>query len=434
MPDSSWSIAAAYLFPVEEDPIPDAYLTIGRNRILEYGPRRGRPVELDLGAVAIVPGFCNVHTHLELERLYDDPAPKDPVADPIVEDQITWLERVIEHRAHTDTTRYRSTVTANLRAAMASGTTLLADITTAGQSWEAVLTAPIRANVYAEVLGLSRIRGFQSSHEAWQWIDQVDEAEALRAGCRIGLSPHAPYSTAQWIYHRAAETGMPLATHLAELPEEIELLATGEGRLRTFLENLGAWPDDWEPLGPRPADYVRGGRLRQADWLIAHGTYLDSEDYWQLRPEAAPNHQRVVVVYCPRTHARFGHRPHPYREMLERGIMVALGTDSLASTASLSVLDEIRFLRRRDPEIDGSILLRMATLHGAWGLRLEGLTGSLKPGKSADLAVIPISPDLNVDDPHDLIFRSVALVRATMFAGRFVAGPSEWRGVPDSGT
>ena len=72
-----------------------------------------------------------------------------------------------------------------------------------------------------------------------------------------------------------------------------------DGPLRQFLEDLGAWDDDWEPIGPRPADYVRRGDLRNADWLIAHGTYFDPSDFWQLRPEAAPDGHRVAVAYLP---------------------------------------------------------------------------------------------------------------------------------------
>ena len=68
--------------------------------------------------------------------------------------------------------------------------------------------------------------------------------------------------------------------------------------------------------------------------------------------------------------------------------MVCVGTDSLASSPTLSVLDEIRFLHRRDPSLSGPLLLTMATLFGAWALCAETTTGSLKPGKSADLAVI----------------------------------------------
>ena len=182
------------------------------------------------------------------------------------------------------------------------------------------------------------------------------------------------------------------------MPEELRLLEHRDGPLRQFLEDLDAWDDDWEPIGPRPADYVRRGELRDADWLIAHGTYFDPSEFWQLRPEAAPDGHRVAVAFCPRTHARFGHAPHPYRALLEKGVVVCLGTDSLASSPSLSILDELRFLHRRDPSLSGELLLTMATLFGAWALRAETTTGSLRPGKSADLAIIPL-PDRSDSRP-----------------------------------
>ena len=106
--------------------------------------------------------------------------------------------------------------------------------------------------------------------------------------------------------------------------------------------------------------------MRNADWLIAHGTYIEPAEFWQLRPEASLNGHRVSIAFCPRTHARFGHAPHPYRSLLEKGVVVCLGTDSLASSPTLSVLDELRFLHDRDDSLSGALLLTMATLFGAW--------------------------------------------------------------------
>ena len=83
---------------------------------------------------------------------------------------------------------------------------------------------------------------------------------------------------------------------------------------------------------------------------------------------------------------------------------VAVGTDSLASNPDLDVLAEIRFLHRLYPDVPGAVLLRMATLSGAEALGWADQTGSLTPGKSADLVVVPL-PDRS-DEPHALLLDS----------------------------
>lgn len=412
MPSDSQTLAARWIFPVEGEPIADGFVEIREGRIERVGPRLGRRADVDHGNAAILPGFVNAHTHLELGPIEAE-IPAGP------EDEIAWLRRVIEQRRGGTDDGRRTLAARHLDASLRAGTTTIADTTTAGLSWNALAEAPIRATVFAEVIGLNRLRGLQTSQEAWDWIAGVTPEAQVAANARVGLSPHAPYSTAGWLYYKAAACRLPLSTHLAEMPEELELLQTRGGRLRTFLEDLNVWEDSWEPIGPRPAEYVRKGELRRADWLLAHGTYLEPSEFWQLRPGAAPDDQRVAVAFCPRTHARFGHAPHPYREMLGRGAVVCLGTDSLASTPTLSILDEIRFLARSDESLGGPLLLTMATLFGAWALRAESVTGSLRVGKSADLAVVAL-PDRDEPDPHRLILDSDRPVIATYFEGRNV--------------
>jgi len=415
-------LKARYVFPVEGPPIADGLVEIADGRIAEVGPADGRVADLDLGNAAIIPGLVNAHTHLELDRLEGEgPAPASP------ENEVEWLRRVMAgRRGAWSPDSYRENASRNLRAAIEAGTTLVADTTTAGLSWAAIAEAPIRAVVFAEVLGLKRFRGLQTSEAAWKWLGSITPEARVAANARVGLSPHAPYSTAGWLYHNAAASRLPLSTHLAEMPEELELLETRGGPLRAYLEELGAWDDEWEPIGPRPADYIRKGELRKADWLVAHGTYIEPTEFWQFLPQASPDGQRVAIAFCPRTNARFGHDAHPYRTLMDKGAVVCLGTDSLASSPSLGVLDEARFLHARDGSLPGDRLLDMATLSGAWALRADSATGSIRPGKSADLAVVAL-PDRDEADPHLLLFESEEPVVATLFEGDFVAGP--WRDV-----
>jgi cytosine/adenosine deaminase-related metal-dependent hydrolase len=144
--------------------------------------------------------------------------------------------------------------------------------------------------------------------------------------------------------------------------------------------------------------------------LIVHANHLSPD---------SPIPFQATIVYCPRTHAAFGHPPHPFREFLKRGVRVALGTDSLASNPDLSVLEEMRFIRQRYPDFPGDLLLRMGTLSGAEALGWADETGSIKPGKSADLAIVPMP---NEDrDPHVLLFNSEHAVSRTMFRGKWVS-------------
>ena len=116
--------------------------------------------------------------------------------------------------------------------------------------------------------------------------------------------------------------------------------------------------------------------------MFVHGNYLDPAD--------TPFLPSQTVVICPRTHAAFGHAAHPFPHFLQRGVRIALGTDSLASNPDLDILAEARFLRAHYPEVEPAMLLRMLTLSGAEALGFDGVTGSLTAGKSADLVVLPL--------------------------------------------
>ena len=413
------TIRASWLLPVEGVPVKDAVVTIEDGRIQSIEQGSPGAAQIDFGQAAIFPGFVNAHTHLDLPALGEPVDPLVPV------DQIDWLRRMILHRRGGAGEPLDTVTTRNLAACLSAGTTTVADISGDGASWNVLAASPVRGTVFHELVGLKRERGLETSARAFAWLRTAQASERALAGrLRAGLSPHAPYSTAGWLYERAATAGVPLSTHLAELPEEARLVATRDGRLRACFEELGVWDSDWEPLGSRPADYLRKGSLRTADWLVAHGTYLDASDFWQFLPTAAPDRQRVAVAYCPRSTAYFGHGPHPFKELLARGTVVCLGTDSLASSPTLSMLDEIKFLHGLDPSLPVNLLLTMATLSGAWALRAEREVGSVWPGKRADLAIVRV-PNQTRRDPHDLLVEPEAHVVATLINGTVVFADGE---------
>jgi cytosine/adenosine deaminase-related metal-dependent hydrolase len=221
------------------------------------------------------------------------------------------------------------------------------------------------------------------------------------AESRQGISPHAPY-TLTWaafneLVQLATERNLPLATHLAESPEELELLATGGGGFRTLLESAGVWSDAARQLGLAPLDYLR--RLADAPQsLVVHGNYLD-ESAWRFLAERA---DRMAVVYCPRTHAYFGHQPYPLAKMLAAGVRVCLGTDSRASNPDLNLFSELQFAARQHPNVSPQQLLQMATTAAADFFQQANTPRGITAGAPANLVAVQL-PCAKLAGPYAML-------------------------------
>jgi cytosine/adenosine deaminase-related metal-dependent hydrolase len=435
---SPFALRARWVFPVAGPPLRDAAVTISRGRIIGLGrPPRDVPVE-DLGQAAIVPGLVNAHTHLEFSDL------ASPIGRPGM-GLVEWLGAVIEHRASAATLdggrRVRSSaakthqdvpendgssptiaarrcpstppcpIEQGLRESVGHGVTTIGEIAQAGGTKDAYLASPCGGTIFLELIA--------------PLVERIDAALAaarkhvLEGGAwRPGLSPHAPYTVHPQLLARAVDLSVereaPLAMHLAESPAEIEWLRDGRGPFRELLESRGAWDATARGRGARPLDELRMlARAHRA--LVIHGNYLDEEEIELLGRQR----RRMAVVYCPRTHAWFGHARYPLEKLLAAGAIVALGTDSRASAPDLSLLAEMREVARAFPAMSRSTVLELGTLGGARALGLDARIGTLEPGKRADLAVVALPEDAAAD-PHDLLLATDGPVAATWVRGNRV--------------
>jgi cytosine/adenosine deaminase-related metal-dependent hydrolase len=442
------ALRARYVFPVTSPPIPDGVVTIqdgkivGVGRLPADGP--GDMVVEDLGNAAILPGLVNAHTHLEFSDL------AAPLGEPGM-GFVDWVRRVIDYRRQSES-QPDSAVEKGLQESVRCGTVALGEIAQPGWPTKAFADAPIQSTVFLELIGPTRQRVGPAFDLARQhcaiakqrvagaelgWLG-LSEAVPQRHGwgtaslspshplpspshpVLLGLSPHASYTVHPdllgEIVGLSQAASVPLAFHLAESREEMNLLRSGSGPLREFLETLDAWEPELVRPGTRPLDYLH--RLAPA-WrtLIIHGNYLDDEEIRYLGEKSG----RMAVVYCPRTHAWFRHAPYPLEKMLAAGATVALGTDSRASSPDLSVLVEMRRVVEEHPSVPWSDVLALGTIRGAIALGRHQQTGSLGPGKFADLAVVAL-PNRDTVEPHELLFHSDLPVVATMSRGQRVFG------------
>jgi cytosine/adenosine deaminase-related metal-dependent hydrolase len=360
------------LLPVEGEVVENGELLIEQGRIKKvFGQQtRSEDIEcLDLSDHLLLPGFVNAHCHLSLSALLDK-VPQcenftDWVRTLLIENvQLPWNERV-------------SALKSGAKEMLHSGVTTLADYISQPELMPKYTALPFRQVLFLEVLG------FKASmvKNTLDRVTSVFESQNSKGEMlRLGLAPHAPYSVSPELFRElkklASHYDCPYTCHVAEFPEEVRFLKEGGGELQTFLKERDAIDDDWTPPGKSPIRYL--DEIGVLDSMI--GVHLNHvEDDLELL--AARN---ARAVFCPGSTRWFGRTQiMPVRQLLDAGVTVGLGTDSLASNESLNFLRELRMADEMLHNVSRPEIVKMATEGGGQALSLP--IGTLAPGMSADL-------------------------------------------------
>jgi len=369
---TKFALQARWVVPIETPPIEGGVVTIDGDKIIAVGTRTDDVTTVqDLGDVVLIPGLVNAHTHLEFSQL----------ANPLGQPGLSlpeWIQLVIAGRKQPSDAAIG--LVAGLQESLRSGVTSLGEISTTALPVGAFDSLP-ELVAFQEVIGFSAAR-----------IDSVFRALEARIQAspihyRHGVSPHAPYTVHPELLQRIIELAcrhrLPVAMHLAESREELQLLRENKGPFRELLEAQSMWDSDVFAPSLEPLDYLR--ILAQAPRsLVVHGNYLSQQEIEFI----ADSRHQMSIVYCPRTHAYFGHPPYPLQEILAAGGQLAVGTDSRASNPDLSLLSELQFIAQTHPNLAPEQVFRLGTLSGAEALGIENQVGSLVPGKLANLTTI----------------------------------------------
>ncbi len=400
-------LKARFVVPVDSPVIENGALVVNDDRIVEVVQARdvtGRDV-VDFGDAVICPGFVNAHTHLELSDFKGKIAPRKSLTD--------WLDRLVQamRSEARDRDAIRKATLEGIRDSLRAGVTTVGDITRHPEHTRPVLAQSLlRAVSFGEVISIGKTR-HRLEEQVCHALNENQASDSLR----IGLSPHSPYTVEPNAMRDCAEQAavhrLPLCIHLAESADEEVFTRKREGAIAEYLKRIGVWDDEVPISEMKPVELVERSGLLTPRTVAAHANYVSDADIAQLARSG------TSVAYCPRTHAAFDHEPHRFREMLRAGVNVCVGTDSLASNPSLSVLDELRYLRRQFVDIPSERLLEMGTIHGAKALAFDRIVGTLSPGKIADVVVIPLRES---GDHWDSVFLSDASPVAVYVAGCLV--------------
>ncbi len=376
---------ARWVLSIAHPPMRDAWVLTRGGVILATGGSGSEPPHLaslapaeemsmlDLGAVAIMPGLVNAHTHLELSWMRGRVPPAGPMPE--------WAARLMALRRPVDREPPEPMADA-VREVRAAGTALVGDVTNTLSAYDVVAASGLGGAIFCELLGFNAPDPASVVEAAEAQIRALPAAPGLRAS----VVPHAPYSVSPALLRAiAAAAGVSaMSVHVGESAEEIRFLRDGTGPWRDLLSRLGVWTDAWTPPGCGPIEYLDRLGLVTSRLLAVHGTQLEARELARLAQAGA------TVVACPRSNRWTGAGTPPIDAFYASGVRVAVGTDSLASVEDLNVFAELAALRRLAPAVPASRLLASATRDGAAALGFEADFGTIEPGKRASLIAVTV--------------------------------------------
>ena len=195
---------------------------------------------------------------------------------------------------------------------------------------------------------------------------------------RSFVTPHSTYSVQDEPFRQiCARNSSLLSIHLLESDAE-EGLYHGRGSLHEWYQRMG-WECDFLKY-ESPAGRVAGCIDRKCRVLLVHNTRATAEDIATVESHT----KNGTWVLCPESN-RFISNDRPPVELLRKsGVAIAVGTDSLASARSLSMIENLRLLGNHPLRE----LLTWATLNGAKALGIDAMKGAIEIGKRPGLVVI----------------------------------------------
>ena len=417
---------AAWVLPATAAPIArGAVLVNEHGRIAAVAPAEAVPAgddvaRIELGEAILLPGLINVHAHPELTAM------RGALEDLPFHLWVPALRRLKDRAAFTPAD-YGVAARWTCVEAIAAGVTTMAATEESGAAVEAFRECGLRGIVYYE---LSSPIAAEAAEVLTRLRPRLDAARRLETDrIRIGISPHAPYTVSDELYRLTADFAtteqLPVAAHIAESEVESLLVEQGSGPFAAGLRTRGIAT----PARARtPIALLHDTGMLATRPLLIHCVHTSADDIRAITDAGA------AVAHCPTANARLGHGVAPAVELLEAGVTVGLGTDSVAANNRIDLLEEARTAQllqrarlRTAAALPPERLLRLITIDAARALGMDTHIGSLEVGKDADMCAVRVTAP-HVRPMVDPVAALVLSARGSDVVLTLVAGQVLYRG------
>ncbi len=323
----------------------------------------------------LCPGFINTHCHLELSHLKDKIQPHTGIVDfalGIIKNRNQVSEEVqLEYMKEAD------------RLMMSEGIVAVGDISNTGLSASVKKESTLFYHTFVELIGLNP-QNAQLIYETGKKIEDVFAKNNLSCS----LSPHAPYSTSlPLIKHIATDCEIeakPMTIHNQESEAENLFFKAKQGNYLRLYTTLNIPIDYFQASEKSSLQTIADSFSKEVNTLLVHNTFTDQEDITVVHEK----HEHIYWCLCPNANLYIENTLPDIELLKQHNCKLTIGTDSLASNSSLSIIDEINVILKKYPTIGMEFLLQSATINGAQYLGIENQFGTFEKNKKPGVNLI----------------------------------------------
>lgn len=366
--------SADYIFPISSEPIKNGQISVDdHGTVLEVsGPSSIIPPTSDIHYEGIIcPGFINTHCHLELSHMRAQVSEKAGM--------MQFIKEILGKRSSFSEQEVQSAIADADAEMIKNGIVAVGDISNNNDTFNQKAKSSIFYHTFIEVFDFNP--------------EKADElfANALDLGKQLkqlsgSIVPHAPYSVSEKLFRLISEEAVKknsiLTIHNQESLAESELFISQSGPMYEAFSRMGINMELIPKTGVNSLRTTFPKLPLSQKILFVHNTFTSKEDIQFVK-----NSGQLFWCTCPNANLYIESKLPDYNIFIEENASVTIGTDSLASNWSLSILDEIKTIAKHSPQIPLNTLLTWATKNGANFLGLNQF-GTIEKGKKPGLNLL----------------------------------------------
>jgi cytosine/adenosine deaminase-related metal-dependent hydrolase len=387
-------ISADYIFPIASEPIKKGVITIDDSGlILNVESEIENPKsEIEYYEGVICPGFINTHCHLELSHMRSKVSENAGMTG--------FIKELLSKRFSFSEDQIQQAVENAETEMIKNGIVAVGDISNNNSTFKQKAKGNLVYHTFIEAFDFNPNKADEVFANSIDLTEQLQQLEILNIKLPNSIVPHAAYSVSEKLFKliadKAIENNSIISIHNQESLGESELFISKSGPMFEAFSKMGINMDLIPKTGVNSLRTTLHKLPLSQKILLVHNTFTSREDILWAKSKD------LFWCTCPNANIYIENKLPDYNYFIESNARITIGTDSLASNWSLSILDELKTIVKQYPQISLHILLIWATKNGADFLGLEQL-GTIEKGKKPGLNLLKNMDGIMITEKTEVV-------------------------------